>query len=379
MEIVPDDLGHAGLGEPQQGPELRAAQLRRPDRVLPRARDALQRAQPRASRSSASTASGTSRTSSSSSHRRSTRRAGPSPRRRTRSSTAPHTRASRAASPTAQVAAGETSPRGQGQAVARARSRTRSRRRPSPTCVPPASPRIKFDAWAHHPYSVLGQGPIQKARYPNVHLTTAPAVPEGHEEVVRPHGRHLDLRVRLRDEARRSPAASAVAAGRVRAADDQHAAGKPVREDARLVHLPGRPDKHVAERPPETATARGSPRSRRSPPARSPSTHGIRSSGRRSTRCPSSASPCSSSPRATAQGRCVGANIRVYGPNSAYFGNIQMQATIGTDGWATFLSFPAERHEARLLPLLRHPRQERQHRQAPGDADHRLTAASGSG
>lgn len=32
-------------------------------------------------------------------------------------------------------------------------------------------PRVRFDAWAHHPYSGLGQGPFAKVAWPNVNLT----------------------------------------------------------------------------------------------------------------------------------------------------------------------------------------------------------------
>jgi Cellulase (glycosyl hydrolase family 5) len=35
-------------------------------------------------------------------------------------------------------------------------------------------PIVKFDAWAHHPYSDLGASPTQKVRYPNVNLTQIP-------------------------------------------------------------------------------------------------------------------------------------------------------------------------------------------------------------
>src|SRR5262245_26073924 len=79
----------------------------------------------------------------------------------------------KAGSSKAQVGIGETSPRG--------------RDKPSPgkvqDSIAPATfarllstarPRVKFDAWAHHPYSILGQGPLQPARYPNVHVTQLP-------------------------------------------------------------------------------------------------------------------------------------------------------------------------------------------------------------
>ena len=34
--------------------------------------------------------------------------------------------------------------------------------------------RVRFDAWAHHPYSGLGQAPLAKVAYPNVNLSTLP-------------------------------------------------------------------------------------------------------------------------------------------------------------------------------------------------------------
>jgi hypothetical protein len=39
-------------------------------------------------------------------------------------------------------------------------------------------------------------------------------------------------------------------------------------------------------------------------------------------------------------GALIGANIKVYGPNSQFQGNIQMQSSIGADGWATFVFAP---------------------------------------
>ena len=39
-------------------------------------------------------------------------------------------------------------------------------------------------------------------------------------------------------------------------------------------------------------------------------------------------------------GTMIGANIKVFGPNSQFQGNIQIQSTIGADGWATFIFAP---------------------------------------
>jgi len=79
----------------------------------------------------------------------------------------------KAGSPTALVAIGETSSHG------------RDRRKPGVThtvapatfarLVATANPRLRFDAWAHHPYPYpVNQAPTQRVRYPNVALTTLP-------------------------------------------------------------------------------------------------------------------------------------------------------------------------------------------------------------
>ena len=78
----------------------------------------------------------------------------------------------KAGSPQALVGIGETSPRG------------RDRLSPSPgrlqnTLSPglfarllsTVRPKLRFDAWSHHPYSELGRPPTQRVRFPNVNLT----------------------------------------------------------------------------------------------------------------------------------------------------------------------------------------------------------------
>lgn len=72
------------------------------------------------------------------------------------------------------VAIGETSPRG--------RLRPTTQKGVQQTIAPglfarvlaSARPTVKFDAWAHHPYSDLGASPTQKVRFPNVNLTQIP-------------------------------------------------------------------------------------------------------------------------------------------------------------------------------------------------------------
>ncbi len=75
-------------------------------------------------------------------------------------------------SPDALVAIGETSPRGSDNPKG-------SRAIHSPgkfaELVAKANPRLKFDAWAHHPYpSVPSLRPSQKVRWPNVSLASLP-------------------------------------------------------------------------------------------------------------------------------------------------------------------------------------------------------------
>lgn len=82
----------------------------------------------------------------------------------------------KAGNPRALLAIGETSPRG------------RDKPTPSPGKVEDTlspgtfarlvaqapGPRVRFDAWAQHPYSDLGQGPLQRVRFPNVDLPQLP-------------------------------------------------------------------------------------------------------------------------------------------------------------------------------------------------------------
>jgi hypothetical protein len=81
----------------------------------------------------------------------------------------------KAGNPKALVGIGETSPRG------------RDRLTPKPgklqnTLSPgkfaqllsTVRPALRFDAWAHHPYSELGRSPLQKVAFPNVNLTQLP-------------------------------------------------------------------------------------------------------------------------------------------------------------------------------------------------------------
>jgi hypothetical protein len=79
----------------------------------------------------------------------------------------------KAGNPRALIGVGETSPRG------------RDKPTPSPgklqdslspgtfaRLLAQSKPRIKFTAWAHHPYSTLGASPNERYRFPNVNLST---------------------------------------------------------------------------------------------------------------------------------------------------------------------------------------------------------------
>ncbi len=242
------------------------------------------------------------------------------------------------ASPTAQVAAGETSPRG--------------RDKPSPGPVQdtlaPATfahllsqqrPKIKFDAWAHHPYSVLGQGPLQKARYPNVHLTQ---IPQFLKDMKKWWGHTIDLWV--------SEYGFETKPGEPRGVTTTQQAvyarqtidilrGNPYvkmlvwfifRDDPTSTWQSGLLNRDGTKKPAFTTFATSAkPVDARNPIIRA-----------KINQVPVVRIPVLELAARNGAGALVGANIRVYGPNSAYFGNLQMQATIGTDGWATFLNFP---------------------------------------
>jgi hypothetical protein len=73
------------------------------------------------------------------------------------------------------VAIGETSPRGRDK-LTPAPGKLQNTLSPGnfAKLVSQANPALKFDAWAHHPYSTLGASPNQAVRFPNVNLTQLP-------------------------------------------------------------------------------------------------------------------------------------------------------------------------------------------------------------
>jgi Cellulase (glycosyl hydrolase family 5) len=80
----------------------------------------------------------------------------------------------RAGSPRAQVGIGETSPRGRQRPIGSNTSQETIAPGLFAQLVAKAQPNLKFDAWAHHPYSGLGQGPNAKVAFPNVNLPQIP-------------------------------------------------------------------------------------------------------------------------------------------------------------------------------------------------------------
>jgi hypothetical protein len=74
----------------------------------------------------------------------------------------------------AAVAVGETSPRGRLRPTSASGVQNTIAPGLFAQLVAKAAPKLKFDAWAHHPYSGLGQGPNVKVAFPNVNLPQIP-------------------------------------------------------------------------------------------------------------------------------------------------------------------------------------------------------------
>ncbi len=72
------------------------------------------------------------------------------------------------------VAIGETSPRGRERPAAQAGLQDTLAPGTFARLVAAQKPAVRFDAWAHHPYSALGGSPTSKVRFPNVNLLQIP-------------------------------------------------------------------------------------------------------------------------------------------------------------------------------------------------------------
>ena len=247
-------------------------------------------------------------------------------------------------SPGARVGAGETSPRG--------------RDRPSPgpiqDSIAPATfarllstskPRIRFDGYAHHPYSVLGQGPLQKARYPNVHLTQ---LPQFSKDLHKWFGRPVFLWIteygfETRPAEPRGVTLSQQAAyarqtlNLLRRLETvQMVVWFIFRDDptstwqSGLISRPSTSSTNGTRKPAFASFA-----STAKPlDARSPIVHA------KLNRAPVVRIPALELAARNGTGTLIGANIRVYGQGSQFYGNIQMQSTIARDGWASFTFAP---------------------------------------
>jgi hypothetical protein len=81
----------------------------------------------------------------------------------------------KAGNPAALVGIGETSPRGRGAPLGQADRQETLAPQTFARLLARARPRVRFDAWSHHPYSTLGTGPKQRMRYPNANLPLLPS------------------------------------------------------------------------------------------------------------------------------------------------------------------------------------------------------------
>ncbi len=169
----------------------------------------------------------------------------------------------KAGSPKALVAIGETSSNGKDKPKQGSTDST------TPgtfaKLVAQANKKLKFDAWAQHPYPGAGQpGAGAEGALPERRLQHDEAVREGSRQVVRPQEHPgLGHRVRQRDEAGRAEGRHRGAAGRVRAAGDRVREEGPADPDVHLVRLPRLGGQPLAER------RLSQPRARPSRPPRS--------------------------------------------------------------------------------------------------------------
>jgi hypothetical protein len=244
----------------------------------------------------------------------------------------------KSSSSSAEVAAGETSPRG--------------RDKPSPgpiqDSLAPATfarlvskqrPRIRFDAWAHHPYSVLGKGPLQPARYPNVHLTQ---LKRFGADLKKWYGRAVPLWIteygfETKPGEPRGVSSSAQASYVTQSINIVRRLPNVemfiwfiFRDDPTSTWQSGLVNRNGTKKPSYTSFSVAA----KPVDARNPIVHA------KIGQAPIVRIPVLELAARDGSGATIGANIRVYGPGSVYFGNIQQQSTIGADGWASFTFAP---------------------------------------
>jgi Glycosyl hydrolases family 39 len=241
-------------------------------------------------------------------------------------------------SPGAQIGVGETSPRG--------------RDKPSPgpvqDSIAPATfaklmstskPRVKFDGYAHHPYSVLGAGPLQKARYPNVHLTQ---LKQFSKDLHKWFGKVPNLWITEYGFETKPGEPRGVSSSQQAAYVSQSMnilRNIPtvkmlvwfiLRDDPTSTWQSGLINRNDTRKPAFAAfAAKAKLVDARNPLVRA-----------KLNRAPVVRLPVLELAARNPVGTLIGANIKVFGPNSQFFGNIQMQSTIARDGWASFTFAP---------------------------------------
>ncbi len=244
----------------------------------------------------------------------------------------------KAGNPAAQVGAGETSPRG--------------RDRPSPgpiqDSIAPATfarllstskPRIRFEGYAHHPYSVLGKGPTQKARYPNVHLTQ---LPQFSKDLQKWFGRKVSLWITEYGFETKPAEPRGVAMSQqavyVRQTLNRLRAMPTVtmliwfifRDDPTSTWQSGLLNRNGTRKPAfATFASTAKPLDARNPIVRA-----------KLNRVPVVRLSVQELAARNGAGTLIGADIQVYGPGGRFQTGMQMQSSIGADGWATFTFAP---------------------------------------
>jgi hypothetical protein len=241
-------------------------------------------------------------------------------------------------SSTALVAAGETSPRGRDKP---SRGAIQDSLAPATFArlVSKSRPRIRFDAWAHHPYSVLGQGPLQKARYPNVHLTQ---VSKFAKDLSKWFGRpaavwitEYGFETKPGEPRGVTPTQQAAYASQTIDILSRIPSVKMLvwfifRDDPTSTWQSGLVNRDGTKKPAfATFSSRAKPVDARNPIV-----------GAKVGVAPIVRIPVLELAARDGAGTIIGANIRVFGPGGAFFGNIQKQSTIDTDGWASFTFDP---------------------------------------
>ena len=149
----------------------------------------------------------------------------------------------------AKVGIGETSPRGRQRPIGSTSTQDTIAPGLFAQLVAKAQPNLRFDAWAHHPYSGLGQGPMAKVAFPNVNLAQIPTFEKKLQQWFKRKFVHIWVTEYGFETKPGEP--KGVTTGQQAAYAKQAmsiVAREPLHLHVHLVHLPRRPDQHVAER-----------------------------------------------------------------------------------------------------------------------------------